>query len=106
MAKGKYKRKKKHAQQQAQRRTADTVLPEQQEMTTNKAETTTERTKKSANSKNPSQWERFKEWASRDKSFTDWCLALFTLALACAAIYQFIIMSNQLDDMRKDQRPW
>jgi hypothetical protein len=39
-------------------------------------------------------------------SLTDWLLALFTLVLAGAAIYQFVIMGGQLDTMRKDQRAW
>ena len=51
-------------------------------------------------------WVRLKEWAKRDKSFTDWCIAGFTFVLAGASIYQFIIMGRQLDTMRKDQRPW
>ncbi len=49
---------------------------------------------------------RFKEYVSRSSSFTDWCIAAFTLVLAAAAIYQFIIMGGQLDVMRKDQRAW
>jgi hypothetical protein len=52
------------------------------------------------------RWKRFRDWAKQNSSFTDWCIALFTLILAVAAIYQFIIMGGQLDEMRKDQRPW
>ena len=39
-------------------------------------------------------------------SLTDRIIAIFTVVLAVAAIYQFIIMGSQLDTMRKDQRPW
>ncbi len=39
-------------------------------------------------------------------SLTDWLLAAFTLVLAAAGIYQFIILDSQLGVMRKDQRPW
>jgi len=52
------------------------------------------------------RWKRFRDWAKQNSSFTDWCIALFTLVLAVAAVYQFIIMGGQLDEMRKDQRPW
>jgi hypothetical protein len=46
-----------------------------------------------------------RELANRS-SLTDYIIALFTLVLAGCAIYQFVIMSGQLDAMRKDQRPW
>jgi hypothetical protein len=49
---------------------------------------------------------RFFEWIKENSSFTDWCIALFTDVLAGAAIYQFLNMNGQLDDMRKDRRPW
>jgi hypothetical protein len=70
-------------------------------------------TKESADSETPSRWTRFKrrltrlgEWANREKTFTDWCMAAFTLVLAAFAIFQFFILRGQLDTMKKDQRPW
>lgn len=57
-----------------------------------------------------------REMAERS-SLTDWCIMLFTLVLAGAAVYQFVIMSAQLNKMqeqlrqtdthfRASQRPW
>jgi hypothetical protein len=37
---------------------------------------------------------------------TDRIIAVFTVVLASASIYQFIIMNGQLDVMRKDERAW
>jgi hypothetical protein len=45
-------------------------------------------------------------WIKNRSSFTDWCIVVFTGVLAGAAIYQFIIMGNQLDEMRQDERAW
>jgi hypothetical protein len=42
----------------------------------------------------------------RRSSLTDWIIAVFTVVLAVAAIHQFRIMNDQLNTMRKDQRPW
>lgn len=53
-----------------------------------------------------SRWSKFKEWAKRGSTFTDWCLAAFTLALAVTGVYQFVIIWHQLDVMRTDQRAW
>jgi len=51
--------------------------------------------------------------AAKRSSLTDWLLTAFTLVLAVVAIYQFVIMSGQLEAMkdqvkvaRRDQRPW
>jgi hypothetical protein len=106
MTKGKYKRKKQKAQQQAQERAAAAIVVEQKKMPENEAKPAAESAKKPSHNKNPSHWQRFKEYAKRNTSFTDWCIAAFTLVLATAAIYQFIIMRGQLDQMRKEQRAW
>jgi hypothetical protein len=54
----------------------------------------------------PSRWRRFKEYVKNSSSFTDWCITAFTLALAVAATYQFIILGRQLDVMKREQRAW
>jgi hypothetical protein len=107
MSKGKHKRKKQHAQQRAKRPTASTQLLENNKMRGDE-ETglSTIRENKDDNKGDISRWKRFRDWAKQKSSFTDWCIALFTLVLAVAAIYQFIIMGGQLDEMRKDARPW
>jgi hypothetical protein len=106
VTKGKHKRKKQRAQQQAQPSAANAPVVEQEEMAENKTEPSTQRTANPQNDPNPSRWKRFAEWVKRESSFTDWCVAAFTCVLAFAAIYQFIIMGGQLDVMRKDQRAW
>ena len=58
----------------------------------------------------------FRETVKRS-SITDWCIAIFTLALVVVAIYQFHIMDGQLGEMktatiqsttqfRQDERPY
>src|SRR5438067_3918686 len=73
------------------------------------AETSQEATNKSDNQQQ-STLLRFREWLRHEKTFTDWVIAAFTAVLAGASIYQFVIMSAQLDEMRgsllKSQRPW
>lgn len=106
MSKGKYKRKKQRAQQKAAQSKAHTVIIEEKKMNENDETKPAKAAPNAANDKSPFRWTRFKEWAKKDKTFTDWCIAAFTFVLAVAAIYQFIIMGGQLDTMRKDQRPW
>jgi len=99
MSKGKYKRRRQQAQQKAQKSAESVAIVE------NKAETAAKTTGKATNSQEPPRWKRFKEYVG-GSLFTNQCIAAFTLALAAAAIYQFIIMGGQLDTMRKDQRAW
>lgn len=44
--------------------------------------------------------------AVKRSSVTDWCITAFTLVLSVVAVYQYFVMGNQLDTMKKDQRPW
>jgi uncharacterized repeat protein (TIGR01451 family) len=97
MVKHKQKRKKQHIQQCAAVLSAKTHIMEEQAASTNKAV---------LNNANPSRWKRFKDWAKHASSFTDWCIAAFTLALAVTGIYQYVVINRQLDAMRKDQRAW
>jgi hypothetical protein len=106
MAKGKYKHKKEHGQQQGEQGTPSAVVLEKKEITENETNRSPQTARKTSNDKDPSRWRRFKEWAKNSSSLTDWCIAFFTFVLGAAAIYQFIIMDRQLDVMRKDQRAW
>jgi hypothetical protein len=106
MTKGRHKRKKQHVKKKAEQATAQTSIVEDEKMTDREAEAVMQATAKSTKNKNPSRWQRFKEYVRSSSSFTDWCIAAFTFVLAAASIYQFIIMGGQLDTMRKDQRPW
>ncbi len=54
-----------------------------------------------------SSWDaEFWDWVKNGSTFTDWCIAAFTCVLAFSSIYQYSIMSGQLDEMRLDQRAW
>jgi hypothetical protein len=105
MAKGKHKRKTQRAQQEAQQTVKGTGFMENKEMAVKTPEITAKRANETTERKKLSRWQRFKEYA-KTSSITDWCIASFTVVLAAAAIYQFIIMGGQLDVMRKDQRAW
>lgn len=106
MSKGKYKRKRERARKKKEEAAQKAVLMENEKIADDKQDATKKAAREASASQQPSRWERFKQWAKKDKTFTDWCIAAFTFVLAGAAIYQFIIMGSQLDTMRKDQRPW
>jgi hypothetical protein len=75
-------------------------------MTEDKAEAAAQRASKPGKDINSSWKSRFIIRAKHESSFTDWCISLFTMVLAAASIYQFIILNGQLDVMRKEQRAW
>lgn len=104
MSKGKYQRKREHARQNAKKQITNVALSngkvtpaEKQEETTNPSHSNRRHEKENSVS--------FREAVKRS-SFTDWCIAAFTLVLTVVAIYQLIVTGGQLDTMRKDQRPW
>jgi hypothetical protein len=103
MTKGKHKRNKQRAKRKRQEGASGAMGVEDKQITEDQTAAKTSKT--AGNSQNPSRWERCKEYA-RSSPFTNQLIAAFTLVLAVAAIYQFIIMDRQLDTMRKDQRPW
>jgi hypothetical protein len=92
MVRGKYQRKRDHAQQQAA--LVEPIAPENIV-----AEATKPKMKQS-------RWQRTKTWVKEGSTFTNCVIAAFTFVLSLAAIYQFVIMDSQLKTMRKDQRPW
>jgi hypothetical protein len=106
MSKGKHKRKRERARAKKEETAKEALLMENEKIADNKQEPTKKAGREASANQQPSRWERFKQWAKKDKTFTDWCIAAFTFVLAGAAIYQFIIMGSQLDTMRKDERPW
>src|ERR1035441_9152436 len=104
MSKGKYKQKRERAQQHAKEEDsqANSTLCESVEANQER------QTAKNANHERSGKQEvpmGLREIAKRS-SITDWCLAVFTLALVAVAIYQYIILRGQLDVMQKDQRAW
>jgi len=110
MGRKKNKIKKNRAQKEARERAARAILVEQQKQTDNREQSGAKAATESANNDKPSWWQRFKSWMNEGKSFTDWCVAGFTLVLAIAAIDQFSVMGEQLTEMRRQidisERPW
>ena len=108
MSKGKYKRKREHAQAKAKQEIMQTALMSGEIIATEKRTETANNTKKQRDTKKgPSVGfrERLHALAERS-SLTDWIIALFTFILVGAAIYQFVIMNGQLETMQIDQRAW
>jgi hypothetical protein len=108
MSKGKYKRKRQRSQRAAQEETDESQLQSSKVLTAKEHQSASHNSDKNRNSeleRTMGLGERLHILAGRS-SLTDWIIAFFTLVLACAAIYQFIIMDNQLKEMRIDQRPW
>ncbi len=106
MSKNKHKRKQQRAEQKAPERAARAMLMREKKMTDNKVEATAKTTDKTTHDAKASRWKSFKEYVARNSSFTDWCIAAFTFALASAATYQFVITNSQLSVMRNDERAW
>jgi hypothetical protein len=104
MSKGKYNRKREHARQKAEQEVSKIRFPDAEVVSP-------EKQPKTAQKSNPQRSDKkeipmgFRESVKRS-SFTDWCIASFTLVLSVVAIYQYVVMGGQLDVMRKDQRPW
>jgi hypothetical protein len=104
MTKGKYKRKREHAQQQTHQEVQDVrlsdskVIPSKQQPKTSEKRDTERREKRKV-------WMRFNE-AIKRSSFTDWCIAAFTCALTVVGYYQLNAMSGQLEEMRRSGRPY
>lgn len=104
MSKGKYKRKRERTRQKAKQEVNEVRFPHSEVIPAKKQPESS----KESNAKRSEEKEtpmRLSEAVKRS-SFTDWCIAAFTLALTVVAIYQLAITGSQLDTMRKDQRPW
>jgi hypothetical protein len=103
MGKHKQKHNKQRAQPEAQHRVARrTIMPDPSvhEVAAPNNPSNTE------NSGHPWLWNRTEDWIKRGSSFTDWCIAAFTLVLTVTGLYQYVVINRQLDAMRKDQRAW
>jgi len=114
MSRGKYKRKREHAEERA-RKKEDGLAFDRLIMTTGETETNS----KAANKVRPNKEDvvmgvcagimhiRNAIWRYlKIPSFTDYCLTAFTLVLAVTAILQYQTMDGQLSMMRIDQRAW
>jgi hypothetical protein len=102
MSKGKYKRKREHRQNAPQNQLQEPGLLKSDQEAKNSKDAQSARQDKEEN------FMRFGKLRELWKqcSLTDRIIAVFTAVLAAAAIYQFIILDDQLDVMRKDQRAW
>jgi hypothetical protein len=56
--------------------------------------------------KKPPFMTRLREWLKRETTFTNSTIAFFTALIFGIGVMQARLISGQLDDMRKDQRPW
>jgi hypothetical protein len=106
MTKGKYKKKRAHRQHKTDNAPGGAIVMEGKKAAEDHKKPAQQGTSQTTSDADPSRWFRFKEWLKRDKTFTDWAIAAFTLVLAGSAIYQFIIMGGQLKVMKLDQRAW
>jgi hypothetical protein len=106
MSKGKYKRKHRRAQQKAQEIGPSIVFMKQEERAQEHASVETNHRAGTAKEDSPMLFIRVWGWIRRNSSFTDWCIAAFTLVLAFVAIYQYNVMNGQLGVMRNDERAW
>ncbi len=104
MGKGKYERKRQHAAERAQQEAAQARLLHGEIVATKKQSEPTKETDSHRHKKEEHSM-GFRKYIERS-SFTDWCIAAFTLVLAIASIYQFVIMDGQLGMMQTDQRAW
>jgi hypothetical protein len=103
MGKKKHKRKKQQTENHTEQKPPDTSALNPMVCHKCPTENTAER-QHQVNAKK----EKPMKFSERIKSsyFTNWCLVVFTGALAVVAIYQFIILKGQLHTMQIDQRAW
>ena len=115
MGKGKYKRKRDNARQKAEKKTEEAALMKEENSHSNEGKYPVKNADKDPRSNQRPSWRRHAfarthHWLRDGKSFTDWCIAVFTCVLAGAAIWQFIVMGRQLDEMQTQRRlsvrPW
>src|ERR1035441_861988 len=120
MSKDKYKRKRERAQERAKQKSAQSNLMPSEAITIEKKwqaseDANPERYKEQESAMGPSKIRAYLRkvgfwfhqiWRFGPSSFTDWCLAVFTLALTITAIYQFRITNRQLNVMQIDERAW
>jgi hypothetical protein len=107
MSKGNYERKRRRALQKAQQAAAGILVLEEEEVAQNEAKASERTThQNSVRKSSPRWWMRFGHYVADKSSFTDWCIAAFTLVLAGVAIYQYRVMGSQLAVMRNDERAW
>ena len=105
MNKNQRKRKKKKARAQRDDKSSDAALMDR-EGNQNLETDESAKAKEMTHSKPQSWMKRLNEWMGRDKSFTDWTVALFTAVLATFAILQGLTLNGQLREMKLDQRAW
>jgi len=106
MTRGKHKRKKRNADQQALESGPSAAVTTKEEVSQEGPSAENE-DRSHPRQKGSAMWRhRVWDWVKRNSSFTDWCIAAFTLVLALVAIYQYEVMGGQLKVMRNDQRAW
>lgn len=104
MNKNQRERKKKKARAQRDDKSSDARMDREGNQTLDTDESA--KAKEKTHSKPQSWMKGLKEWMGRDKSFTDWTVAVFTAVLATFAILQGLTLNGQLREMKLDQRAW
>jgi len=104
MSKGKYKRKHERARQEEGEGASEASLPNSEGVTGEKPPKSTAKGDQNG-CKEREHSMSLRETIKRS-SFTDWCIAAFTLVLTVVAIYQTAVIEGQLETMRIDQRAW
>lgn len=110
MSRGKYKRKRKHAQQRAENEQKRASLLKST-VATGQANAPTHAHNKNGEHENEAIMTFGEIRAAilkfiKEPSLTDWLLVAFTLVLAVASIWQWGVTKGQLSVMQKDERPW
>ena len=106
MGKRKHKPKEQKASDDRQRGTPELTLLKEEEGGDELSTKHSDKTKEASDNQKTTVVSRFVKWMGREKYFTDWVVAIFTVVLAMVGVLQFVILSNQLTDSRKEQRPW
>jgi hypothetical protein len=104
MSKGKYKRRRQSAHQNAQQQTTKPRLPDGELIVAKREAKPTEARDYVAHSEKESFME-LREIIKKS-SFTDWCLMVFTGMLVVVSSCQIHISGKQVDLTQKEQRAW
>jgi hypothetical protein len=106
MAKGKNKRKRQRAEQRLKSDAVPPSISENREMIIDETPAALRLSRKTQPEKSKSRFGRFVVYLRGNSSFTDWCIAAFTLALTIVGYQQYKILDGQLHVMRTEQRAW
>jgi hypothetical protein len=105
MTKGKYKRKREHAQKKAEQGHADISLGQEERGDPLNTPNTNDGTKSTAKKNDPRWYVRLWEQIKKEP-VTAVAITIFTCALTFASVFQGCVTRSQLTEMQKAQRPF